>query len=78
MLHGQSFMSAYRKILVAVDGSRPPLGASEAIRLARGERAQPDRARTHGRRDLRRLVLGSDAEQVVRAAPVPVLLVREL
>jgi nucleotide-binding universal stress UspA family protein len=32
---------------------------------------------THGRRGVRRLVLGSDAEQVVRTSPVPVLLVRE-
>ena len=32
---------------------------------------------THGRRGLRRLALGSDAEEVVRMAPVPVLLVRE-
>lgn len=31
---------------------------------------------THGRRGIRRLVLGSDAEQVVRLAKVPVLLVR--
>jgi nucleotide-binding universal stress UspA family protein len=31
---------------------------------------------THGRRGIRRLVLGSDAEQVVRASTVPVLLVR--
>ena len=31
---------------------------------------------THGRRGLRRIVLGSDAEQVVRTARVPVLLVR--
>jgi len=31
---------------------------------------------THGRRGVRRLVLGSDAEAVVRTAPVPVLLVR--
>lgn len=31
---------------------------------------------THGRRGIRRLVLGSDAEGVVRTAPVPVLLVR--
>lgn len=31
---------------------------------------------THGRRGLRRAALGSDAEQVVRVAPVPVLLVR--
>ena len=31
---------------------------------------------THGRRGVRRLVLGSDAEQVVRTASAPVLLVR--
>jgi nucleotide-binding universal stress UspA family protein len=31
---------------------------------------------THGRRGLRRLVLGSDAEWVLRSATVPVLLVR--
>jgi len=31
---------------------------------------------THGRRGVRRLVMGSEAEEVVRLAPVPVLLVR--
>lgn len=31
---------------------------------------------THGRRGLRRLALGSDAEMVLRESPVPVLLVR--
>jgi len=31
---------------------------------------------THGRRGVNRMMLGSDAEQVVRMAPVPVLLVR--
>lgn len=31
---------------------------------------------THGRRGIGRMVLGSDAEQVLRNAPVPVLLVR--
>jgi len=31
---------------------------------------------THGRRGLRRIVMGSDAEFVVRHSPVPVLLVR--
>ncbi|MEP7295268.1 MAG: universal stress protein [Burkholderiales bacterium] len=31
---------------------------------------------THGRRGVGRLVLGSDAEQILRMAPVPVLLVR--
>ena len=33
---------------------------------------------THGRRGLSRLVMGSDAEHVVRLAKVPVLLVRNL
>jgi nucleotide-binding universal stress UspA family protein len=32
---------------------------------------------THGRRGVRRMVFGSDAEVVVRMSPVPVLLVRE-
>lgn len=32
---------------------------------------------THGRRGIERAMLGSDAEQVVRIAPVPVLLVRQ-
>jgi nucleotide-binding universal stress UspA family protein len=32
---------------------------------------------THGRRGLRRLALGSDAEMVLRSSPVPVLLIRE-
>lgn len=31
---------------------------------------------THGRRGIERLVMGSDAEQVARTAPVPVMLVR--
>lgn len=31
---------------------------------------------THGRRGVRRLLLGSDAEHIVRDSPVPVLLVR--
>lgn len=31
---------------------------------------------THGRRGIRRLLMGSDAEYVVRRSPVPVLLVR--
>jgi nucleotide-binding universal stress UspA family protein len=32
---------------------------------------------THGRRGVRRMLLGSDAEQIVRTATIPVLLVRE-
>jgi len=33
---------------------------------------------THGRKGLIRLAIGSDAETVVREAPVPVLLVHDL
>jgi nucleotide-binding universal stress UspA family protein len=33
---------------------------------------------THGRRGLARLAMGSDAEYVIRMAPVPVLLVRKV
>lgn len=32
---------------------------------------------SHGRRGLQRMLLGSDAEQILRTAPVPVLLVRD-
>ncbi len=32
---------------------------------------------THGRRGMKRLAMGSDAELVLRASPVPVLMVRE-
>jgi nucleotide-binding universal stress UspA family protein len=31
---------------------------------------------THGRRGLNRLLMGSDAERVLQATPVPLLLVR--
>jgi nucleotide-binding universal stress UspA family protein len=50
--------------------------ADTIVRDARKQRADLIVLGTHGRRGLRRLVLGSDAEQVVRTAPVPVLLVR--
>lgn len=46
------------------------------VRQAKKWRAQLIVIGTHGRRGVRRLVLGSDAEQVVRTSPVPVLLVR--
>lgn len=32
---------------------------------------------THGRRRLKRMILGSGAEQIIRLAPIPVLLVRD-
>ena len=52
-------------------------GAADLIvREARKWGAQLIVLGTHGRRGVRRLVLGSDAEQIVRTAAVPVLLVR--
>ena len=50
--------------------------AQAILRDARRWRADIIVAGTHGRRGVRRLVLGSDAEQIVRLSPVPVLLVR--
>lgn len=50
--------------------------ADVIVREARRLRADLIVLGTHGRRGVRRLVLGSDAEQVVRRASVPVLLVR--
>lgn len=49
--------------------------ADEVLSEARKWRADIIVMGTHGRRGLRRLVLGSDAEQIVRLAEVPVLLV---
>jgi len=50
--------------------------AESILREARKWRADLIVMGTHGRRGIRRLALGSDAEQVVRHATVPVLLVR--
>ncbi len=33
---------------------------------------------THGRRGVRRIVMGSDAEYIVRHTPVPILLIRQM
>ena len=50
--------------------------ADPIVREAKRERCDLIVVGTHGRRGVRRVVLGSDAEQIVRASPVPVLLVR--
>jgi len=50
--------------------------AEPIVRQARKWRADLIVIGTHGRRGLKRLLMGSDAEQIVRNAPVPVLLVR--
>ena len=54
-----------------------PSGAADAIvRQAKKWKADLIVLGTHGRRGMRRVLIGSDAEQVVRNAPAPVMLVR--
>jgi len=50
--------------------------AEPIVRQARKWHADLIVIGTHGRRGLKRLVMGSDAEQIVRNAPAPVMLVR--
>jgi nucleotide-binding universal stress UspA family protein len=50
--------------------------AALIVRQARKSKADLIVIGTHGRRGVRRLIMGSDAEQIVRTAPVPVMLVR--
>ena len=50
--------------------------ADVVIRQARKWRADAIVLGTHGRRGFARMLMGSDAEMVVRESPVPVLLVR--
>lgn len=50
--------------------------ADMIVRQAKRSRADLIVIGTHGRRGVRRLLMGSDAEQVVRTSPIPVLLVR--
>lgn len=46
------------------------------VRQAKKWRADLIVIGTHGRRGVSRVLMGSDAEQIVRASPVPVMLVR--
>jgi len=60
---------------VLVEGFLGPV-ADVIVAQARKQRADLIVLGTHGRRGVTRLVMGSDAEGVVRRSPVPVLLVR--
>ena len=51
--------------------------ADEIVREAKQWPADLIVLGTHGRRGLKRLAMGSDAEMVLRLAPVPVLVVRD-
>jgi nucleotide-binding universal stress UspA family protein len=69
-----------RKHGIAVDSVMFEIVGSQAAEIiveqARKWRADIIVIGTHGRRGVLRLVMGSDAEEVVRTSPVPVLLVR--
>jgi nucleotide-binding universal stress UspA family protein len=51
--------------------------AEAIVKAARDARCELIVIGTHGRRGVRRALLGSDAEDVVRSSPVPVLVVRD-
>jgi nucleotide-binding universal stress UspA family protein len=61
------------ELLKATDGG----AAGAIVRQARNLGVDLIVMGTHGRRGLRRLTLGSDAELVLRSSPVPVLMVRD-
>jgi nucleotide-binding universal stress UspA family protein len=73
--------SSARKIAVVFEPAVLRTGgqtvAEVIVAHARKQKADVIVLGTHGRRGLKRVLMGSDAEEVVRSAPVPVLLVRE-
>jgi nucleotide-binding universal stress UspA family protein len=66
-------VSAEQRLLETVGGR----AADEIVRQARDWPADLIVMGTHGRRGLKRLVMGSDAELVLRLSAVPVLLIRD-
>lgn len=62
-------------IILEVMGGRP---AESIVAEANAWGADLIVLGTHGRRGARRLVMGSDAEEIVRTTPVPVLLVQTM
>ena len=61
---------------VLVESIGPRRVADVIVQQAKRQRADAIVIGTHGRRGLSRMVMGSDAEEVVRSSPVPVVLVR--
>jgi nucleotide-binding universal stress UspA family protein len=61
---------------VLVESAGPRRVADVIVQQARKLRADAIVIGTHGRRGLSRMVMGSDAEEVVRNSPIPVVLVR--
>ncbi len=82
--HGQAILSAAAGVArrqgveADTESVEAPMGPVGAVIAEYAEKWPADLIviGTHGRRGIRRLVMGSDAEYVVRTTPVPVLLVR--
>ncbi len=70
-------LARHRSTTLSLDGV-VALGDPRDVLVAQAEEAKADLivVGTHGRRGLRRALLGSVAEAVVRTAPCPVLVVR--
>src|SRR5216684_715602 len=66
-------VDVHNAVLAGLEGP----AAEPIVRQARKWHADLIVIGTHGRRGLKRLVMGSDAEQIVRNAPAPVMLVRQ-
>lgn len=64
------------QVEIELQESTGPRVAEVIVEQARHWNAELIVLGTHGRRGIGRLMMGSDAEQVVRISPVPVLLVR--
>jgi nucleotide-binding universal stress UspA family protein len=64
------------KTSVALLESPAGPAADAIVRQAKKSKADLIVLGTHGRRGVRRMLMGSDAEQIVRNSPVPVMLVR--
>ncbi|HEY0938955.1 MAG TPA: universal stress protein [Steroidobacter sp.] len=65
---------AFEQKLVVKIGA---LASDEIVAVAKSSKVDLIVIGTHGRRGLKRVVMGSDAELVLRQSPVPVLMVRE-
>jgi nucleotide-binding universal stress UspA family protein len=68
---------AHKNGVLASGGIRRGVAAFEILKYAEEFRANAIVMGTHGRGGLKRLLMGSVAETVLREAPVPVIIVRE-
>ncbi len=78
LTHCESFASKHEVTIETqlIEAMGTPAGEL-VIKAANAWQADLIVCGTHGRRGLRRIVMGSDAEYIVRHTPVPILLIRK-